>query len=194
MFEGRTYAVREEPGFGSGCGVYAESDDEPFLHAAQERFAIKEDFRFADPESGEEVLWVKAESALDAAAAYDVIDERTGEYVGSVARNVVSVLKHSYEVRDHSGDLLATIEETGWVRALLRRQVTDALPFTYHIEGPDGERYGEISESFGIRDEYEITLEPGDATADAEGVEASAALDPRLAVVAIVVIDEIEGI
>lgn len=197
MFEGRTYTVREELGFGTGYGVYAGDADEPFLHSSREKLAIKEDFRFADADSGEEVLWVKAESVLDVAAAYDVIDERTGEYVGSVRRNVISALKHDYELRDHSGDLLATVEEAGWVRALFRRQVTDSLPFTYRVRGPDGEPYGEISESFGFRDAYEVTLEPAEAAAADGGTvdaEPSTALDPRLATVAIVIIDEIEGL
>lgn len=189
MFEGREYAVREE--LGANYGVYVGDADEPFLHSDQERLAIKEDFRFSEPASGEEVLWVKAESVLDVAAAYDVIDERTGEYVGSIQRSVSSILRHDYEIRDHQGDLLATVTEDGWLRALVRRQITDALPFTYHVEGPDGERYGEISENLGFRDEYEITLEPADGKSD---TRETTALDPRLAVVAIVLIDEIEGL
>ena len=198
MFEGRTYAVQEELGFGTEYGVYAGDADEPFLCSSLEKLAIKEDFRFSEPDSGEEVLWVKAESVLDVAAAYDVIDERTGDYVGSGQRNVISALKHDYELRDHSGDLLATVEEASWVEALFRRQVTDSLPFTYHIRGPDGEPYGEISESFGFRDAYEITLAPGEAAGDEDGgtadADPSTALDPRLATVAIVIIDEIEGL
>lgn len=97
MFGGRRYAVREEHGIGASYGVYsgndeaAESDDEPLLTTSKETLAIKEDFRFSEPETGEEVLWVKAESVLDIAAAYDVIDERTGEYVGSIERSVRSV-------------------------------------------------------------------------------------------------------
>lgn len=198
MFEGRKYAVREERGLGSDYGVYAADADEPFLISTEETLAITEDVRFSAPESGEAVLWVKSESVLDVAAAYDVIDERTGEYVGSIQRSVISALRHDYELRDHSGDLLATIEEASWLKALFRRQVTDALPFTYRIEGPEDEPYGEISEGFGFRDEYEITLEPGteastEPPASAEPA-ASTALDPRLAVVAIVIIDEIEGL
>lgn len=192
MFGGRAYEVREELGFGANYGVYPADADEPLLHTAKERLAIKEDFRFSEPESGEEVLWVKAESVLDVAAAYDVIDERTGEYVGGIQRNVRSALKHSYTVRDHSGEEIATIREDSWPKAVVRRKLTAALPFDYHIEGPDGERFGTISEGVGFRDRYNIELEPADADDDEDPDGNATKFDPRLAVVSIVVIDAIE--
>lgn len=183
--------------------MYPGEGDDPLLLSSEETLAIKEYFRFSKPESGEQVLWVKAESVLNVAAVYDVIDEGTWEYVGAIERNVSSVLKHSYTVRNHSGEMIATIKEDSCPRAVVRRKVTSALPFTDHIAGPEGEAYGTISEGFSSRNQYSIELEPSQdaATDDAETVEVEAAdaetaavtantkFDPRLAIVSIVVID-----
>lgn len=213
MFGGRRYEVREELGFGASYGVYADQGDEPLLLSSEESLAIKEDFRFAEPDSGEQVLWVKAESVLDVAAVYDVIDERTGEYVGAIERNVTSMLKHSYTVRNHRGDEVATIREDSWPKAVIRRNVTSALPFTYHITGSEGKAYGTISEGLGFRDQYSIELKPREDTAGGDGgpdgvapvdiesaegetapVPAKTTFDPRLAVVSIVIIDAVENL
>ena len=73
---------------------------------------------------------------------------------------------------------MATVTEDNAMMALARRHVTTLIPFNYDIVSPSGEKLGDVSESLSFRDTYSI-----DVTGD---------LDPRLAVVGMVVIDAIE--
>lgn len=182
MFDARQYEVRQKIRLGNKYNVYENGNDSPILESAQKRFRLKEDFRFADPETGEERFKVKADSVLDVAAGYDIVDSQTGDHVGSVKRSVKSFFKHEYALVGPDGSTVATIEEDNWARAVLRRNVTTLIPFSYDIVGPNGEQFGDVKESFTpVRDKYTITL--------AEDSE----LDPRLVVIGTVVIDAIEG-
>lgn len=181
MFDARQYEVRQKIRIGNKYNVYEAGGDDPILESAQKKFRLKEDFRFNDPTTGEERFRVKADSVLDVAAGYDIVDSQTDERVGSVKRSVKSFFKHEYALVGPDGDRVATVKEDNWVRALLRRNVTTLIPFSYDIEGPNGEHLGDVSEQFTpVRDKYTITL-AGDE------------LDPRLAVIGTVIIDAIEG-
>lgn len=181
MFDARRYEVRQKLRIGDKYNIYQAGSDDPILESAQKKFRLKEDFRFDDPATGEERFRVKADSILDVAASYDIVDSRTGDRVGSVKRSVKSFFKHEYALVDASGAVVATITEDGWLRAALRRGLTTLIPFSYDIEGPNSEQYGEVVEQFTpIRDRYTIDLR-GDGQ-----------LDPRLVVIGTVVIDAIE--
>lgn len=179
MFESTEYEVRQKFGIGTKYRVY--EDGRPILESKKKKLRLKEDFRFTDADTGEERFRVKADSVLDVAAAYDIVDSRTGERVGSVKRSAISFLKHEYELLGPDGETVAYVREDSVLRALIRRNVTTFLPFTYNVEGPSGESLGTIHESFSFRDKYQITV------ADASAV------DPRLVVVGAVVVDAIEG-
>lgn len=176
MFDGTHYEVRQKIRLGNKYRIY--EGDTAILESAQKRFRLKEDFRFTDPDSGEERFRVKAGSILDIASAYDVVDSETGERIGSVRRSVMSFFKHEYELLGPDGDTVATVTEDNAVMALARRHVTTLIPFNYDIVSPSGEKLGDVSESLSFRDKYNI-----DVTGD---------IDPRLAVVGMVVIDAIE--
>lgn len=176
MFDGTHYEVRQKLRLGNKYRIY--EGDTPILESAQKRFRLKEDFRFTDPDTGEERFRVKAGSILDIASAYDVVDSETGERIGSVRRSVMSFFKHEYELLGPDGDVVATVTEDNAVMALARRRVTTLIPFNYDIVSPSGEKLGDVSESLSFRDKYSIDL-----TGD---------LDPRLAVVGMVVVDAIE--
>ena len=176
MFEGSRYQVRQKVAIGNKYVVSEEGTE--ILQSAQKKLRLKEDFRFTAVDGGEEVFRVKADSVLDAAAAYDIVDSRTDERVGSVKRSVFSIFKHEYQLLGPDGDAVATVKEDSWLRAFLRRQVTTMLPFAYVVEGPDGSEVGRIEGAFSLRDRYSVTV-----TGD---------VDPRLVVIAAVVIDAIE--
>ena len=176
MFDGNHYEVRQKIRIGNKYRVY--EGDTPILESAQKRFRLKEDFRFTDPDTGEERFRVKAGSILDIASAYDIVDSETGERVGSVRRSVMSFFKHEYELLGPDGNTVATVTEDNAVMALARRRLTTLIPFNYDIVSPSGEKLGDVSESLSFRDKYEI-----DVTGD---------IDPRLVVVGMVVIDAIE--
>ncbi|MDS0299956.1 hypothetical protein NDI76_14505 [Halogeometricum sp. S1BR25-6] len=176
MFDGDHYEVRQKIRLGNKYRIY--EGEEAILESAQKKFRLKEDFRFTDPDTGEERFRVKAGSILDIASAYDVVDSETDERIGSVRRSVMSFFKHEYELLGPDGDVVATVTEDSALMALARRHVTTLIPFNYDIVSPSGEKLGDVSESFSVRDTYSI-----DVTGD---------LDPRLAVVGMVVIDAIE--
>lgn len=180
MFDARRYEVRQKIRIGNKYNVYEAGADEPFLESAQKKFRLKEDFRFDDPETGEERFRVKADSVLDIAAAYDIVDSQSGERVGSIKRSAKSFFKHEYALVGPDGQQVATVKEDNWVRAALRRGLTTLIPFSYDIEAPDGSHLGDVSEQFTpVRDRYTIDL-------------VDDGLDPRLAVIGTVVIDAIE--
>lgn len=180
VFDSRHYEVRQKIGIRTRYNIYEDGADEPFLQSKKKSFKLKEDFRFTDPESDDLIFRVKADSVLDISAAYDIVDERTGERVGSVKRSAMSMFKHEYQLLDADGNQVATISEDSWLKAFLRRNVTTLLPFSYSIDAPDGTHLGDIGEQFSFRDKYDIDIASDD-------------LDPRLAVVGSVVIDAIEG-
>jgi uncharacterized protein YxjI len=142
------------------------------------KLKLKEDFRFTTPD-GEEAFRVRADSVLDISAAYDIVDARTDERIGSVRREVASFFKHEYTLLDADGEVVAILREDNRLMAALRRLVTTLIPFSYDIVGPDGTPLGSVDEQFSFRDTYAIEL-----TGD---------VDPRLAVVGTVVVDAIEG-
>jgi uncharacterized protein YxjI len=180
VFDALRYEVRQKIRIGNTYNIYEAGADEPFLESAQKKFRLKEDFRFDDPETGEERFRVKADSVLDITAAYDIVDSRTDERVGSVKRSAKSFFKHEYALLGPDGEQVATVKEDNWLRAVLRRAVTTLIPFSYEIEGPNGDRLGDVSGQFTpVRDRYTIDL-------------ADDGLDPRLAVIGTVVIDAIE--
>lgn len=180
MFDSGRYEVRQKLRIGEKYNVYEDGVDDPILSCAKKKFRLKEDFRFTDPESGEERYRVKASSVLDIAAAYDIVDSRTEARIGSVKRNPISVFKQEYVLLGPDGTEVARVTEDGWLRAAVRRYVTTLLPFDYDLVTPDGRRVGEATESVSLRDRYAIEVDPD-------------AVDPRLTVVALVVIDAIEG-
>lgn len=180
MFESRHYEVRQKLGIRTRYNVYEGDADEPFLTSKKKSFKLKEDFRFTDPETGEAVFRVRADSVLDVAAGYDIVDERTGDHVGSVKRSAMSMFKHEYQLFDADGNQVGTVSEDNWLMAFLRRQLSTLIPFSYSVDAPNGTELAEISERFSFRDKYDIDIASDD-------------VDPRLLVVGAVVIDAIEG-
>lgn len=179
MFDADHYEVRQKISIGNKYNVYEGESDDPILTSAQKKFRLKEDFRFLDPESETERFRVKADSVLDVAAAYDIEESETGERVGSVRRSVKSMFKHEYELLDGEGDVVGVVKEDSVANAVIRRFVTSLVPFSYVIEGESGEKLGEVTGAFSLRDRYSIDL--------------SGDIDPRLVVIATVVIDAIEA-
>jgi uncharacterized protein YxjI len=178
VFDATRYEVRQKLGIRTRYNVYEGDGDDPILTAKKKKLKLKEDFRFTTP-GGEEAFRVKADSVLDIAAAYDIVDSRTGERVGSVKREVASIFKHEYSLLDADGNVVAILREDNHLMAALRRLVTTLIPFSYDIVAPDGTAVGTVEEQFSLRDKYTIDL-----TGD---------VDPRLAVVGTVVVDAIEG-
>jgi uncharacterized protein YxjI len=176
MFEGSQFEVRQKFGIGTKYRIYEEGD--PILESKKKKPRLKEDFRFDDADTGEERFRVRADSVLDVAAAYDIVDSETGDRIGSVKRDVASFFKHEYALLGPDGDEIGRVREDSVPVAVARRFLTTLVPFSYDIVSPAGERLGEATEAFALHDAYRIDVTGG--------------VDPRLAVVGIVVIDAIE--
>jgi uncharacterized protein YxjI len=176
MFDASTYEVRQRFGLSNRYNVY--EDGEQILASKQKRFKLKEEFSFTTTD-GQDAFRVKAGSVLDIAGTYDIVDLRTGDRVGAVRREVVSLFRHEYTLLAPDGSAVATLREDSRLLAALRRLVTTLIPFSYDIVGPDGTSLGRVKEGLSLRDRYAIEL-----TGD---------IDPRLAVVGTVVVDAIEG-
>lgn len=144
-------------------------DGEVVLRAKQKIGKLKEEFPFTDAD-GDVVFRVKAGGILDIAGDYTLTDEASGEPI-AVLEKQFTFLKHVWRIRDPDTDeLLATVESGSVLLELLRNVSTLAsfLPHSYVIEGPDGERFGEIQGQFSVRDRYDLTVRAsGDAPKEA---------------------------
>ncbi|MFC7202904.1 hypothetical protein ACFQJC_05215 [Haloferax namakaokahaiae] len=177
MFDASQYEVRQKISIGTKYTVY--EDGTPILSAKKKKLKLKEDFRLHDYDSGEERFRIKADSILDVSAAYDIVDSKTGERVGAVKRGAFSFAKHTYQLLGPNGNVVGRIVEDNVPMAIARRFLSTLIPFSYRIEGANGEPVGSIGEQFSLKDKYTIDLD-------------TSVIDPRLAVVAAVVIDAIE--
>lgn len=182
MFEGDRYEVRQQAlSIGNTYTVFEGPDEatEPILQAKQKVMKMKEDFRFTVPD-GEELLFrVTTDQVLDLKGSYQVVDERTDEVVGAIQRESLGFLQQEWGLIGPDGERLATISEDSLAKALLRRHVTGLLPVAFQVRGPDGGGVrATIDGSFSLRDHYTIQIHDN--------------LDPRLVVIAAVVIDAIE--
>lgn len=179
MFESDSYKVRQKAlSIGNKYLIY--EDDEQILKSAQKKLKLKEDFRFKDMDDNP-VLRVTTDQVLDVAASYTVTDEQTDEPIGAIKEDL-TFLHHSWKILDTEGNVVADIKEDNMAMALVRRFVTTLLPFSYRIED-ETSVLGTIKGQFAFRDTYSIDLSS----------DSGEKIDPRMAVVAAVVIDAMEG-
>lgn len=182
MFEADRYEVQQKAlSIGNKYTVSEgiEGATEPILSAKQKVLKMKEDFRFTDPETEETLFRVTTDQVLDLKGSYQVVDERTDEVVGAIERESLGFFQQEWGLVGPGGERLATISEDSLAKALLRRFVTGLLPVAFEVRGPDGGGVrANIDGAFSIRDHYTVQIHDD--------------LDPRLVVLASVVIDAIE--
>lgn len=117
---------------------------------------------------------------LDLKASYQVVDQRTDEAVGAIRRESYGFFRQEWGLVGPDGERLATVTEDGLAKALFRRHVTGLLPVAFEVRDPDNDDVrATVDGSLSIRDRYTIEIHDD--------------LDPRLTVVASVVVDAIEG-
>jgi uncharacterized protein YxjI len=167
---GNTYVVSEGP----------EGATEPILQAKQKVLKMKEDFRFTDPETEEPLFRITTDQILDLTASYQVVDERTDAVVGAIQRESLGFLRQEWGLLGPDGERVATVSEDSLAKALFRRFVTGLLPVAFEVRGPDGDGVrATVDGTFSIRDHYTIQIHDD--------------VDPRLVVLASVVVDAIEA-
>lgn len=125
----------------------------PLFHIYQKAWRLREDIRiYGDPEHTEELLNIQARQIIDFCAAYDVLDVKTGDYVGTLRRKGWSSLaQDSWEILDLNQNPIATIKEDNLGLALLRRFLLgNLLPASFHIESMSGAALATIRTHFNL--------------------------------------------
>jgi uncharacterized protein YxjI len=154
-----------------------DAEGDVVLKTKQKLFKLKEEFPFLDSD-GNVVFRVKAESMLDFAGDYTLIDESSGEPI-AVLEKQFTFFKHVWRVRSPDDRLLATIESGSLVIEVMRNLsgLFSIIPHSYTIEGPSGAALGTLDGRLSIRDIYDLHIEdPGDAPKEAL-VAAAIAID-----------------
>lgn len=144
------------------------------LKGKQKMLKMKEEFPFVDG-GGEEVFTVKADSVLDVAGSYTLVDAATDEAV-VVLDEELSLFVEDWKIRDpETEDVLARVESKNKLASALRT-VSDyarLIPNKYEIFDGDGEKVGEIAGEFSIKDRYTVSIGM-DADVPREAVMAAA--------------------
>lgn len=144
------------------------------LRGKQELFNLKEEFPFVNG-SGEEAFTVTANSMLDVAGSYTLIDSAVDEEV-VVLDEDLSFLVENWSIRDpETGDAIATIQSKNKLVSALRHvsNIANIVPNKYEISNPNGEKIGEIAGQLSLKDTYEVTINES-STVPREAVMASA--------------------
>jgi len=148
-------------------------------------FKLKEDIRlYTGEDMSTELLTIKARSILDFSSAYDVMDARTGEQVGTLKRKgFSSIVRDAWIIMNASGQEIGSIQEDSMAMALLRRFVTNLIPqsFTGTVNGVTVFNFKRHFNPFVLRMDM-------DFSPDVQGV-----LDRRLGLAAGVLVSAIEG-
>ena len=121
------------------------------LYSRQKIFKLKEDIRvYNDLEMHDEVLHLNAKQILDFSGAFDVIDSKTREKIGTLRRKGIrSVIRDKWEILDENGNLFAYIEEDSMGMALLRRFLTNLIPQKFTIsEINTNRKLAQINQAF----------------------------------------------
>ena len=183
LFELDHYLLRRQVFriFGAGFHIY---DGRGVLvgYSSQKAFKLREDIRlFADESQSLPLLRIRARSILDFSAAYDVVDESTGEVVGTARRRGFrSLLRDSWELLDAEERTVGTLEEESWLMATLRRFLSGLIPQRFHLgEGSAQVVFRQHFNPFIYR--LEVDVPP------------SCAIDRRLICAAAILIAAIEG-
>jgi hypothetical protein len=91
----------------------------------QKAFKLKEDIRvFTDESENAPLISIKARSIIDFSAAYDVVDEKTGNSLGALRRKgFSSILRDSWEVLNQNDEPVGRLAEDSMGMAMVRRFV-----------------------------------------------------------------------
>lgn len=189
-FGHRTYTIRRKvlKLVGGAFHVFDAAGNVVF-YSRMKAFKLREDIRLYTGEDMQtEVLSIQARQIIDFAAAYDVVDSRTGEKVGALRRKgLQSIVRDRWILMDAADGAIGEVLEDSVGLALLRRFfgafATVFVPQRYHFE------VGGRSAATGVQNRnpfvYTVTLQ---FAAQADG-----GLDQRLGLAAAILLAAIEG-
>ncbi|WP_340007963.1 hypothetical protein MHH52_08735 [Paenibacillus sp. FSL K6-0276] len=122
---------------GAKLHIY-DSAEQLVLYSQMKAFKLKEDIAlYTDESMQKELLRIKARSAIDFSAVYDVHDSETGEHIGALRRKgLKSILKDEWTILDRHDQEIGKIKEDSTAMAILRRFIS-IFPQKYNIEMDD---------------------------------------------------------
>jgi hypothetical protein len=177
------YRIRRKVFKLAGASFHVFDGDRVVAFCSQAAFKLREDIRlFADESKSQELLAIKARQIMDFKAAYDVVDSRSGQRVGTLRRRgFASLVRDTWEVLDAGERPIGAVEEDSTAMALLRRFLTGLIPQAFALRGPSGEA-ATLKQRF---NPFVYSLEVD--------VPPSVGMDRRLVFAAAVLIAAIEG-
>ncbi|TGN18137.1 hypothetical protein [Leptospira idonii] len=121
--------------FGGEVKIFNETGEQLLFYVKQKAFKLKEDITvYNDENKSQELLKIKARSVIDFSAAYDVLDVKSNQQLGTLQRKgFASIIKDEWVILDASGKSIGTIQEDSYLLALLRRFLTNLIPQSFHI-------------------------------------------------------------
>jgi hypothetical protein len=151
VFRYRHYTLRKRvlSLLGAKIDVFDEQRN-VVMHCQQKAFRLREDIRlYSDERRTLELLSINARSILDFAAAYDVVDRTSGEFVGTLRRRGwASMVRDSWEILDAQQQLVGRVVEDNMALALIRRLLTNLIPQRYDIQDAAGTLVAEADQDF----------------------------------------------
>ena len=135
--------------FGSRLDVFDEYRN-VVMHCHQKAFRLREDIRLHEgSEGGREILRIQARHIIDFGASYDVIDQLSGDWVGTLRRKGwQSMVRDKWEILDVSGNVIATLDEDNMTMAMLRRFLTELIPQRLHFSNLAGWEIANLDQHF----------------------------------------------
>jgi hypothetical protein len=148
-------------------------------------FRLREDIRlYTGEDMQDEVLSIKARTMFDFFTAYDVIDSKTIEKVGTIKRKgFKSVLRDEWIFMDAEDREIGFIREDSMLFAFLRRFLTNLITQEYH-GFINGTRVSTFKQNF---NPFVLKIR-ADFSEDVKGL-----FDKRLGIAAAVLLCGIEG-
>jgi uncharacterized protein YxjI len=104
------------------------------LFSKQKAFKLREDIRiWSGDDMQTELLWIQGRQIVDFSAAYDVIDQTTGQKVGAFKRKgLKSVVRDEWILMDANDQEIGLFQEDSIGMAILRRFI-NIIPQKFHM-------------------------------------------------------------
>lgn len=196
MFTAERYEVRRRSiRLTDTYDIYAGTGDtgEHILRAKRTPLHRRDTFQFEDPATSDIVFRVATDPPASRRRTYMLTDERTNSQIGTIKRHSSDFWRQTWELSETDGTgttkRVAIAAETSILRAIIRHHISHFAPIAFDIYGIEQATHPDdatddpplipITGTGYFRDSYVIDLSSGD----------SAPIDPRLAVLGLVVID-----
>lgn len=135
-FEQQQYLIRKKVLSVLGQKFYIyDVHGNMIMYSYLKAFKLKEDIRvYTDESMQEELLTIKARSAIDFSAAYDIVDTKTGEFVGTLRRKgMKSILRDEWDILNQVEEQVGLIQEDSAGLAIVRRLLLSLIPQKFNV-------------------------------------------------------------